>query len=149
MHLLRHVISNIRRFSLLKNYIEEAFESNNTPLRNASVFSSRHSPSHDIGRTMEQTQLTRHVASGGYFYSPNDGKYVQAAPAVLKFVRESKAFQRMYGLLPQRDQPTPGMCSVKLILLLALTLSPSRNCAAVGVCSPPRSEVYRYRSISY
>jgi hypothetical protein len=99
---LAHVVDSITRFSLLKFYHEEPFESHNTPLRNASLFSNRQAPSKHIGRKQEKIEQMRHLLSGGFCLTPgSDGQLmpVRAAPAILTFMQKSKALQRVYGIL--------------------------------------------------
>jgi hypothetical protein len=108
LHLLvAHVVENIKRFSLLKNYHEEPFESNNAVLRFASIYSNRRAASRDIGRTMEQTQSLRHLISGGFYYSDQRNEWIQAGVGVRNFMKQTTAFQQLYGLMDNTDS-VPG-----------------------------------------
>lgn len=104
MHLLAHVVLSITRFCLLKCYHEEPFESHNTVMRNASIFSNRQAPSRDIGHRLERVEGLRHIISGGFYKSPSSSggtqtQWTSAAPAVLAFMNKCPALNRAYGIV--------------------------------------------------
>jgi hypothetical protein len=125
-------VDSITRFSLLKLYHEEPFESHNTPLRNASLFSNRQAPSKHIGHKQEKIQQMRHLLSGGFCLSTGtNGRLtaIRAAPAILMFMAKSKALQRVYGILPAPSVDI-GMSCIWVIEIFILT-SPQKKVSAM------------------
>jgi hypothetical protein len=118
---MAHISDCISRFSLLKLYHEEPFESHNTPMRNASVYSNRHAASQHIGLCMNRAQQIRHLLCGGYYITKAAGSslpsWVQAAPAVLTFMRDCKPLQRVYGIEDSDDRHAKctSQCNLALI----------------------------------
>jgi hypothetical protein len=102
IHVMAHIADCVDRFSLLKLYHEEPFESHNTPMRNASVYSNRHAASQHIGSRMNRAQQIRRLLCGGFYISKSASTglpgWEQAAPAVLTFMLECKPLQRVYGI---------------------------------------------------
>jgi hypothetical protein len=114
LHLLMaHVVDDITRFSLMKNFHEEPFESHNAVIRYTCIFSNRQGTSHDSSRQFEVMEFMRHLMSGGFFYSNTRNKWIQAGVGVLDFVKRSVPFQKLYNLRAREDDPVPGedVCS--------------------------------------
>lgn len=95
-HLLAHASDQVRTFGPLKNASTESFEKYNGVFRQGSINSNRLAPSRDIGRTLHQQMVIRHLISGGWY--EEGGKYLQAGTSIQQFIKSNRLFLRLYGV---------------------------------------------------
>jgi hypothetical protein len=98
LHLLPHLIEDIRRFGPAIRNSTEVFECFNAVFRLCSVFSNHLAPSHDIACKFASMDRLKHILSGGYWQK--DGQWVQAGPNVLQVLHSQHVIQRHLGWVP-------------------------------------------------
>lgn len=81
LHLLPHLIQDIRRFGPAIRNSTEVFECFNAIFRLCSILSNHLAPSHDIAYKFGSMDHLKHILSGGYW--KQDGEWVRAGPCVL------------------------------------------------------------------
>ncbi|KAJ7623989.1 hypothetical protein B0H17DRAFT_1288780 [Mycena rosella] len=111
-HLFVHLAQHIRRFGPLILYATESFESFNLVIRLRSIHSSKHAPSVDIARAFSHLHAIRHLVSGGYVFSDENGNKIaprQAGREVLALLEDQRflKFMSMEGL---SDGSNSGFC---------------------------------------
>ncbi|CDO77297.1 hypothetical protein BN946_scf184753.g47, partial [Trametes cinnabarina] len=67
LHVLSHILEDIRRHGPALLYSTEIFECWNTIFRHCSIHSNHHAASHDIARTLADTERFKHQVSGGWW----------------------------------------------------------------------------------
>ncbi|KAJ3803571.1 hypothetical protein F5876DRAFT_28304, partial [Lentinula aff. lateritia] len=67
LHLLNHVIPDVRNFGPIIRSSTEVFECFNAIFRMCSVFSNGQAPSRDIARQFTGMDRVKHILSGGYW----------------------------------------------------------------------------------
>ncbi|EPQ60241.1 hypothetical protein GLOTRDRAFT_112937 [Gloeophyllum trabeum ATCC 11539] len=96
LHVLPHIIDDIRRFGPSLLFATEIFECWNAIFRLCSVLSNRQAPSHDIAATLADMERFKHQVSGGW-WKGDTGEYVQAGRNVREFLQRNKKLQRRLG----------------------------------------------------
>ncbi|KAH9949935.1 hypothetical protein B0H21DRAFT_803620 [Amylocystis lapponica] len=110
LHVLPHIIQDIRRFGPAVLYSTEIFECWNAIFRFCSILSNHQAPSRDIAITLAQTERFKHQVSGGWWRDER-GQYVCAGPRVRAFLQSNPAVQRRLGWV---DSDTVVSGTVKL-----------------------------------
>ncbi|THV04305.1 hypothetical protein K435DRAFT_961933 [Dendrothele bispora CBS 962.96] len=98
LHLLPHLISDIRRFGPPVRYSTEIFECFNAIFRLCSIYSNHQAPSRDIALKFTSMARVKHIFSGGYWLQEN--KWVQASPKVRRLLETDVTIQRHLGWVP-------------------------------------------------
>ncbi|KAJ3559426.1 hypothetical protein NM688_g352 [Phlebia brevispora] len=96
LHLLPHIIEDIRNHGPSKLYSTEIFECWNAVFRMASVLSNHHAPSHDIAVAIAEIERFKHIVSGGW-WKDGSGNYIQAGEKIRTFLRVNGELQRRLG----------------------------------------------------
>lgn len=96
LHILTHLVNNIRRFGPAILYSTEIFECWNAIFRFCSILSNHQAPSRDIAVTLADMERFKHQVSGGWWRN-SAGEYVCAGNNIQIFFRENLAFQRRLG----------------------------------------------------
>ena len=94
LHILTHLVEDIRRFGPAILFSTEVFECFNAVFRLCSVLSNHQAPSRDIARQFGDMDRFKHIISGGYWCSGKD--MVCAGPRVAHYF-ENKSIQRRLG----------------------------------------------------
>ncbi|KAI0823764.1 hypothetical protein BC628DRAFT_1324557 [Trametes gibbosa] len=111
LHVLVHLVENIRRHGPAVLYSTEIFECWNAIFRLCSVYSNHHGASLDIARRMAGIELFKHQVSGGWWSQQEPGNaaacateinpqlstYVRAGEHVRTFLQHHPALQRRLG----------------------------------------------------
>ncbi|KAG8783118.1 hypothetical protein FRC12_020072 [Ceratobasidium sp. 428] len=71
LHLLTHLVDDIRNHGPAIRYSTEVFECYNSVFRMCSVLSNHQAPSQDICEKMKDMERFRHIATGGYWLDSN------------------------------------------------------------------------------
>ncbi|KAJ3859601.1 hypothetical protein EV359DRAFT_75548 [Lentinula novae-zelandiae] len=100
IHLLNHVIPDVRRFGPIIRSSTEVFECFNAIFRMCSVFSNGQAPSRDIACQFAGMDRVKHILSGGYWLS-SSGEWVQAGPRVREVLTTHPIIQRHLGWIPK------------------------------------------------
>ncbi|KAJ7181855.1 hypothetical protein C8R46DRAFT_1313390 [Mycena filopes] len=145
-HSFVHIVEHIRRFGPLILFATESFESFNLVIRLRSIHSSKHAPSVDIATAFSHLHAVRHLVSGGFVLSDEDGNRIaprQAGPEVLALLddEEFRGFMSMTGLaeasksdaLPYRLPSCivqPHRCVMIAFTEVQCTVNVNHNCAA-------------------
>ncbi|KAL6304652.1 hypothetical protein BKA93DRAFT_817379 [Sparassis latifolia] len=109
LHVLKHILVDIRRFGPAIRFSTEIFECFNAIFRMCSVLSNHQAPSRDIAHKLADIDRVKHILSGGYWLQHQ--AHVQAGKDVRSLLKQQPIIQRHLGWTP--DKPfTPG--SVKL-----------------------------------
>jgi hypothetical protein len=106
LHLLEHLIEDIRRFGPATLFATETFESYNSVFRLCSVLSNHQAPSRDISLQFGDMDRFKHQTSGGFWRNPH-GKPTQAGAAVRQYF-DNPAIRRRLGWT-MHDEVLPGM----------------------------------------
>ncbi|KAH9911660.1 uncharacterized protein B0H18DRAFT_892153 [Fomitopsis serialis] len=96
LHVLAHLIANIRRFGPAILYSTEVFECWNAIFRFCSILSNHRAPSRDIAVALADMERFKHQVSGGWWCN-SAGEYVRAGDRVCTFLQESPNLQRRLG----------------------------------------------------
>lgn len=96
LHVLTHLIDDIRRHGPAILYSTEVFECWNAVFRMCSILSNHSAPSRDITETLAGMERFKHQASGGWWKGAN-GEYVQAGRKIRTFFRDNRQLQRRLG----------------------------------------------------
>ncbi|KAK4698343.1 hypothetical protein P7C70_g7937, partial [Phenoliferia sp. Uapishka_3] len=107
-HQLAHAPDDAKNFSLLSLSSTEKFEKFNAVFRGAAIHSNKLAGSRDVATKINQQAVMSHIISGGFFQ--NQGEYRQAGAGVLKFMKSSSLFARMFGV-EGAPKAKPGTCS--------------------------------------
>ena len=103
MHILLHIVEDIRRFGPAVWLSTEVFESYNGVFRACSVLSNHQAPSRDIAFKMAQMECFKHIASGGRW--KEEGVWDHAGQGVLSFIQDNDIIQDYLGWVsPKRIQ---------------------------------------------
>ncbi|SJL18296.1 uncharacterized protein ARMOST_21882 [Armillaria ostoyae] len=112
LHLLPHLLSDIRRFGPAIRNSTEVFECYNAIFRLCSIYSNHQAPSRDIALKFCGMDRLRHMISGGYYWSDGDKKWVQAGKSVLDILHSKPIIQRHLGWVAP-TKLTPGLIRMK------------------------------------
>ncbi|TEB15367.1 hypothetical protein FA13DRAFT_1876169 [Coprinellus micaceus] len=96
LHVLTHLVDDIRRFGPAILYGTEVFECWNKVFRMCSVLSNHLSPSRDIAGTLGGMERFKHLVSGGWWRS-SEGEYRQAGSAISSILSTNSQLQRQLG----------------------------------------------------
>lgn len=96
LHLLTHLVDDIRRFGPAILYETEVFECWNAIFRLCSILSNHLSPSKDISQALAEMERFKHLVSGGW-WRMEDGQYHQAGPAVRTMLSQNSELRRRLG----------------------------------------------------
>ncbi|EDQ99232.1 uncharacterized protein LACBIDRAFT_316826 [Laccaria bicolor S238N-H82] len=96
LHVLPHIIDDIRRFGPAVLFSTEVFECWNAIFRLCSVLSNHLSPSHDIADTLLDMERFKHIVSGGW-WKTEDNDWTQAGKHVRNYLKEEVQLQRRLG----------------------------------------------------
>lgn len=95
LHILTHVIEDIRRLGPAVQSSTETFESFNAVFRQCSVLSNRHSPSHDIAKKFAEMDGVKHIICGGYWMF--EGQWIQAGKGICSYLKDCPALASYLG----------------------------------------------------
>ncbi|KAI0705206.1 hypothetical protein BC835DRAFT_1499367 [Cytidiella melzeri] len=96
IHLLQHIITDIRNGGPAILYSTEIFECWNSIFRMCSVLSNHHAPSHDIAAAIADLERFKHQVSGGWWRGEH-GSYVCAGEGVREMFQMNGEIQRRLG----------------------------------------------------
>ncbi|KAI0684232.1 hypothetical protein BC835DRAFT_1464922 [Cytidiella melzeri] len=96
LHILTHLVDDIRRFGSAILYSTEVFECWNAVFRMCSILSNHLAPSQDIATTLGGMERFKHQVSGGW-WKDGKGGYIRAGKNVREFLRCSPELQRQLG----------------------------------------------------
>ncbi|THU98413.1 hypothetical protein K435DRAFT_795704 [Dendrothele bispora CBS 962.96] len=97
IHLLAHLVEDIRRFGPLTGVATDRHESFNAVFRLCSVLSNHLAPSRDIAVQMGDQEGLKHRLMGGEWQDPDSHDWVSGGIGVRNFVRENPFIQTMLG----------------------------------------------------
>ncbi|KAJ7099940.1 hypothetical protein B0H15DRAFT_771035 [Mycena belliarum] len=106
LHVLQHIIPDIRRRGPAVRFSTEVFECFNAIFRLCSVLSNHQAPSRDIAAKFADLDRVKHVLSGGYWLQ--DGAWVRAGKDVNRILRKNSIIQKHLGWAPPPFW-TPGL----------------------------------------
>jgi hypothetical protein len=95
LHVLTHLVDDIRRFGPAILYSTEVFECWNAIFRLCSVLSNHLAPSKDIASTLGDMERFKHMVSGGWWRTGE--VYSQAGAGVRGMMSSSPELQRRLG----------------------------------------------------
>ncbi|KAJ7444523.1 hypothetical protein B0H11DRAFT_1746826 [Mycena galericulata] len=105
LHVLTHLVEDIRRFGPAVLYATEIFECWNAIFRLCSILSNHLSPSRDIAVTLADMERFKHMVSGGWWRNA-DGKYTRAGSSIRSFLTSNRELQRRLGWTEKCVIPT-------------------------------------------
>ncbi|KAJ7690611.1 hypothetical protein B0H14DRAFT_2420329 [Mycena olivaceomarginata] len=100
LHLLVHIPDDVRRFGPLIRWATEIYESYNGVFRLCSIFSNRLAPSRDISTKFASMDRVKHFLSGGYWWDPESGRWIQSGQGVQQILLTEPVLQRHLGWTP-------------------------------------------------
>lgn len=106
-HFLVHLPAYIRRFGPAIVFSTERYESFNHVFRLTCIYSNRRAPSRDTCATFTRNDTIKHIATGGYWYDANAGRWVQGGPLVLDYLEGHPEQGRLLGI-PRESLADPG-----------------------------------------
>ncbi|KAI0682538.1 hypothetical protein BC835DRAFT_1409568 [Cytidiella melzeri] len=106
IHLLQHMITDIRNGGPAILYSTEIFECWNSIFRMCSVLSNHHAPSHDIAAAIADLERFKHQVSGGWWRGEH-GNYVCAGEGVREMFQMNSEIQCRLGWADSKVLP-PG-----------------------------------------
>ncbi|KAL0564415.1 hypothetical protein V5O48_017631 [Marasmius crinis-equi] len=95
LHLLGHLIEDIREFGPLVGVATETFESYNSVFCSCSILSNHRAPSRDITRQIGNQESLKHRLSGGSWYDTDKKEWMQAGEGVQGVLRKHRVLQAM------------------------------------------------------
>ncbi|KAK1235337.1 hypothetical protein PQX77_001447 [Marasmius sp. AFHP31] len=110
LHLLGHLLEDIREFGPLIGVTTETFESYNSVFRSCSILSNHLAPSRDITRQIGSQESLKHHLSGGHWYDTQRKEWTQAGEGVQRILQSHKVLQAMLGW-SMKDELRPGSCT--------------------------------------
>ncbi|KAG8785697.1 hypothetical protein FRC12_017268 [Ceratobasidium sp. 428] len=96
LHLLTHLVDDIRNHGPAVRYSTELFECYNAVFRMCSVLSNHQAPSRDICGKMKELERFRHIVTGGFWHDDN-GKPTCASSHIRHFFRSNPQLQAYLG----------------------------------------------------
>ncbi|KAI0697961.1 hypothetical protein BC835DRAFT_1269537, partial [Cytidiella melzeri] len=97
IHLLKHLVTDIRNGGPAILFLTEIFECWNSVFRMCSVLSNHHAPSHDIAAAIADLERFKHQVSGGWWRAGHGGSYVRAGEGVREMFQTHSELQRRLG----------------------------------------------------
>lgn len=94
IHLLTHLVDDIRRFGPAILFSTEIFECFNAVFRTCSVLSNHQAPSRDIALTFIGLERFKHQLSGGWWKTA-DGTWLKAGEGILKYFDDARIRARI------------------------------------------------------
>ncbi|KAL4261149.1 hypothetical protein AB1N83_008369 [Pleurotus pulmonarius] len=113
LHLLPHLLEDIRRWGPAIRNSTEIFECFNAIFRLCSVLSNHQAPSRDIAYKFTSLDRVKHILSGGYWQE--NGKWVQAGVNVRNILMGKPIIQRHLGWAPQKVFGQPGSITLPAV----------------------------------
>lgn len=98
LHILVHMIQDIRRRGPGVRFSTEVFECFNAIFRLCSVLSNHQAPSRDIAAKFADLDRVKHILSGGYWFQ--DAAWVRAGKDVHRILRKTPIIQKHLGWAP-------------------------------------------------
>ncbi|KAJ7444944.1 hypothetical protein FB451DRAFT_1434147 [Mycena latifolia] len=98
LHVLLHIIDDIRRRGPAVRFSTEVFECFNAIFRLCSVLSNHQAPSRDIAAKLADLDRVKHILSGGYWLE--DEAWIRAGKDVHRILRDTPIIQRHLGWAP-------------------------------------------------
>ncbi|KDQ05921.1 hypothetical protein BOTBODRAFT_182090 [Botryobasidium botryosum FD-172 SS1] len=111
LHVLLHIVDDIRRMGPGVLYATEIFECFNAVFRMCSILSNHQAPSRDIARQFSHLEGFKHIASGGFWYN-NEGRPIQASKHVRSFMETDKRVRQNLGWF-EEEVLEPGYAKLK------------------------------------
>ncbi|KAI1788974.1 hypothetical protein LXA43DRAFT_893623 [Ganoderma leucocontextum] len=102
LHILPHIIDDIRNHANPILYATEIFECFNAVFRQCSVLSNHLAPSRDIALTCASMERFKHIVSGGWWRDTGNEQYVQAGASVRRHFEDTH-LQRRLGFAPTKE----------------------------------------------
>ena len=112
LHILTHLLEDVRRFGPAILYSTEIFECWNSVFRTCSQLSNRQAPSRDIAETMADMETFKHLVSGGWWKNG----VVTASDNVRTFLVSTPEVQHRLGWVDKKIL-TPGMALPQCYLI--------------------------------
>ncbi|KAJ7751043.1 hypothetical protein B0H16DRAFT_1887592 [Mycena metata] len=138
LHVLLHIVQDIRRRGPAVRFSTEVFECFNAIFRLCSVLSNHQAPSRDIAAKFADLDRVKHILSGGYWFQ--DAAWVRAGKDVQRILRSTPIIQRHLGWAPP-PMWTPGLVKAvaqkKQAKLASLTPAQAMLTGATNPCSVP------------
>lgn len=106
LHILTHIVDDIRRFGPAVRFSTEIFECFNAIFRMCSVLSNHQAPSRDIAVSLSNIDRMKHIISGGFWHQ--DGEWIQASASVQNVLLENSVIQEHLGWVPPQMH-VPGL----------------------------------------
>ncbi|KAJ7467958.1 hypothetical protein FB451DRAFT_1020806 [Mycena latifolia] len=98
LHVLLHIVQDIRRRGPAVRFSTEVFECFNAIFRLCSVLSNHQAPSRDIAAKLADLDRVKHILSGGYWLQ--DATWIRAGKDVHRILRNTPIIQRHLGWAP-------------------------------------------------
>ncbi|KAJ7483006.1 hypothetical protein B0H11DRAFT_1862828 [Mycena galericulata] len=98
LHVLLHIVQDIRRRGPAVRFSTEVFECFNAIFRLCSVLSNHQAPSRDIAAKFADLDRVKHILSGGYWFQ--DAAWIRAGKDVHRILRNTPIIQRHLGWAP-------------------------------------------------
>ncbi|KAJ6569081.1 hypothetical protein B0H19DRAFT_1373408 [Mycena capillaripes] len=140
LHVLLHIVQDIRRRGPAVRFSTEVFECFNAIFRLCSVLSNHQAPSRDIAAKFADLDRVKHILSGGYWFEESESAWVCAGKDVRRILRNIPIIQRHLGWAPPPFW-TPGLIKAvaqkKQSKLAALTPEQAMLAGAVNPMSVP------------
>ncbi|KZV95756.1 hypothetical protein EXIGLDRAFT_671890 [Exidia glandulosa HHB12029] len=86
IHILRHLVRDIRRFGPAIRFSTEIFECFNAVFRMSSILSNHRAPSRDIATKLASLERVKHIASGGYWTTDDWAHITRAGDGVRSYI---------------------------------------------------------------
>ncbi|KAJ6564270.1 hypothetical protein B0H19DRAFT_941769 [Mycena capillaripes] len=138
LHVLLHIVKDIRRRGPVVRFSTEVFECFNAIFRLCSVLSNHQAPSRDIAAKFADLDRVKHILSGGYWFEESESAWVNAGKDVRRILRNTPIIQRHLGWAPPPFW-TPGLIKAvaqkKQSKLAALTLEEAMLTGAINPMS--------------
>ncbi|KAL6301292.1 hypothetical protein BKA93DRAFT_819090 [Sparassis latifolia] len=100
LHVLKHILADIRRFGPAVRFSTEIFECFNAIFRMCSVLSNHQAPSRDIAHKLADIDRVKHILSGEYWLQ--DHLHVQAGKDVRSLLKQQTIIQHHLGWTPDK-----------------------------------------------
>ncbi|KAG8927112.1 hypothetical protein FRC02_008455 [Tulasnella sp. 418] len=97
-HFLVHLPEYIQRFGPALLFSTERYESFNAVFRLSCILSNRHSPSRDSSITFAYQDIIKHIATGGWWYSESDQRWIHAGHRVTDHIIHHAEYAKLLGL---------------------------------------------------
>ncbi|KAF7762497.1 hypothetical protein Agabi119p4_9090 [Agaricus bisporus var. burnettii] len=96
-HYLTHIEEDIQRFGPLIGVMTENYESYNSVFRACSILSNHLSPSRDIAHQLSRQETTKHILSGGSWFSHSTNDWVKPGSGVQKLIEANPHLRSLHG----------------------------------------------------